>query len=113
MITFEKNNNELVRFLINEKNSESYVLKKENSIIGYGKINKAEDNKIEIFILPEYRGNGYGKILFKNLIDKINNLDFISITFDNNNIIAKRITEGFGGKQDSLVNGVVRYIIPL
>ena len=113
MITFEKYTNELINFLINENYSDVYILRNDEIIIGYGKINTDVNNKVEIFILPEYRGNGYGKQLFDNLIKTINNLNCIMITFENNNVIAKRIIESFGGKQESLTAGIVRYILPL
>ena len=112
MITFEKFNNELIDFLV-EKQSEIYVLKKDNIIIGYGKINNDVNNRIEIFIISEYRGNGYGKELFSNLVKTFNTIDIIYLTFENANIIAKRIVEKFGAKQDSIINGIIKYVLPI
>lgn len=112
MLIVEKFNNELIEFLV-KKHSEVYALKKDNVIVGYGKINSDDNNKLEIFILPQYRGNGYGKELFLNLIKLFKSSDIIYLTFENNNLIAKRIVEKYGAKQDSIVNGIVKYILPI
>lgn len=113
MITFEKWNKDLATFIINDKDSEIYLMKKDDAIIGYGKINADINNKISLSILPEYRGNGYGKQLFNYLIKTIHDVSSILITFENDNVIAKRIIENGGGKQVSLTNGIVQYVLPL
>lgn len=47
-----------------------YVLK-EKDILGYGFIKKVSKNPICVYVLDKYRGNGYGTILFRNLLDVI------------------------------------------
>ena len=110
---FEKYANDDLNLVLDVRNRENYILRDDNVIIGYGSIIENTNNEIEIFIFPEYRGNGYGKQLFNNLIKAINNRNIVKIKFDNINIIAKRIVEKVGGKQESLIDGVVSYIIPL
>lgn len=109
MITFEIYNDDLVTFLTD---SEVYMLKKDSLVIGYGKINKDINNKLEIYVLPKFRGNTYGKLLFEKLLKKIENEDVIRLTFNNDNLKFKKIVEDYGGKQESIIDGIVRYIVP-
>ena len=113
MINFEKIDSESIDLQINITECDAYALKLEDTLIGYGKINNDLSNKIEIFIVPEYRGNGYATQLFNNLISEIKDTKYIYLTFQNTNIIAKRIVEKKGGKQESINNGIVRYILPI
>lgn len=106
---FELYNDELIKFLTN---SEVYILKKDSLVIGYGKINKDINNKIEIYVQPEFRGYKYGKLIFGKLLQKIEG-DDVRVTFNNDNLKFKKIVEDYGGKQESIIEGLVRYIIPL
>ena len=77
-----------------------YLLKQNNMIIGFGKINNDDyENKIEIYILTEYRGNGYGKMLFGNLLDELKNENIpdISVFIDTTDIVQRKIVEDFKG----------------
>jgi len=79
---------------INEDIEEIYLCSNNNENIGYGYF---LNNSIYIYINPEYRGNGYGKELFNNLLSKTNqelnfkvettNIPMIKILVDNNAIL--------------------------
>ena len=112
MITFGEYDPDLLEDSIKEQ-SDVYVIKKDDVVIGWGKINHNEDNKIEISILHEYRGNGYGTELFRELLKTFDKSEIIYLTFEDSNIIAKRIVEKFGAKQDSMVNGMIKYVLPI
>ena len=111
MITFDMIDDEFSEFLSSSGN-EVYVMKKDGEILGYGKINSDIRNRLQIFIFPEYRGNGYGKILFGKLVDLFGNSDPIYLTFMNNNLRALRIASKFGAMHKDIVEGVSTYVIP-
>ena len=77
-----------------------YLLKQNNMIIGFGKINNDEcENKVEMYILTECRGNGYGKFLFGKLLEELKNekIKDVSVFIDSQNIIQRKIVEDFNG----------------
>ncbi len=67
------------------KNNETYKLIIENKIIGYYSILKTSKDEIKldnIFILPEYIGKGYGKVLMIDCINKVRKLSVKTIVLD-------------------------------
>jgi len=94
---------------------EIYELVKDDTVIGYGVINQDVRNMITIYILEEYRGNGYGKILFDMILEKIKGLGHkeIYLTFDKNNIMMKKIVLAKSGLEISIDNDKVTYVMPI
>lgn len=75
------------------KEGEIYILKKDDTIVGYAIINQSSPNKVYFSILEKYRSNGYGNILFKLLKEKLKEKDYTSLTFtiSRDNIPAQNI----------------------
>ncbi len=62
-----------------------YVIQKDNSIIGMGALRTLKRGVGEIkrmFILPKYRGNGYGKEILERLLRKGREFGFSSVRLD-------------------------------
>ncbi len=60
---------ELLKLKISDKqNSVKYLLKKDSITIGCGYVFNREINPIEIYIDEKNQSNGYGKLLFNDLI---------------------------------------------
>ena len=116
MISIRKANKSVVEFLnLPVEFVEIYELLKDDSVIGYGVINQDIRNMITIYILEEYRGNGYGKILFELILEKIKELGHkeIYLTFDKNNIMMKKIVVSKSGLEISLDGDKVTFVIPI
>lgn len=93
-----------------------YLLKQNNMIIGFGKINNDEcENKVEMYILTESRGNGYGKLLFGKLLEELKkeNIKDISVFVDTKEIVQRKIVEDFNGILVSKDKEKSKFIIPL
>lgn len=54
-----------------KENSVKYVLKEQDTDIGYGYIYSREVNPIEIYVYEKYQSNGYGKALFNFLLNEL------------------------------------------
>ncbi len=116
MISIRKANESVIEFLnLPVEFIEIYELVKDDFVIGYGVINKDVKNMITVYILEEYRGNGYGKILFEMLLEKIKEMGHkeIYLTFDKNNIMMKKIVIAKNGLEISNDNDKVTYVIPV
>ncbi|MDQ3394820.1 MAG: GNAT family N-acetyltransferase [Bacteroidota bacterium] len=65
--------------------TETYILSIANCYIGYYSFLKMNPNELHLdnmFILPEYIGKGYGKILIEDLVDKAKSLGVSKIILD-------------------------------
>ena len=116
MINIRKANQSVIEFLnLPVEFIEVYELVKDEIVIGYGIINKDVNNMATIYILEKYRGNGYGKILFELILEKIKELGDkeIYLTFDKNNIRMKRIIIGKQGLEISIDDDKITYVIPV
>ena len=85
-----------------------YKYLKDDTIIGNAIITNDEDNKVNIYIEESYRGNGYGKVLFKEILSIINK----DITVKTNNPIMKSIIAYYNGIELSTNKGVTTYRVP-
>ena len=90
-----------------------YKMVKDEKVIGYGTINKDQENVIYIYIQEEYRGNGYGKILFHKMIEetKKEGIREIKLIFKRNNIQMLKIATNVGGLHLSTMEENVQYLI--
>lgn len=79
-------------------NSNKYILKAESKELGYAYIYLNNSiNNIYFFIHPQHRSNGYGSLLFSNIINELKTtteypfikLDVEKTNVHTNNIIAK------------------------
>lgn len=74
---------EILRVNVSDKeNSLKYVLKIQDIEIGCGYIFNREINPIEIYIYEEYQSNGYGKILFKALLEIVKEQGVMGMIFE-------------------------------
>lgn len=98
--------------LQSEKYDYCYKLVNGEQLLGFGTINKNEENKIFIYINENQRGNGYGKILFSKMLGETKNLgyDDIEITFSKENKPMEKIANDNGGKRTSVDKDSVKYI---
>lgn len=98
------------------EDSDLFVLRLDGKTIGCGQIDvKSKDNKISLFIIEKYRGNGYGKQLFKNLLKeykKLGNKDVEIIVSKDNIRMNKIIVDNNGVIIDQQEN-TIRYIVPI
>lgn len=110
MLKIEKASNNDINAMFNIKNGDLvYSLLLEQKNIGYGIIRNNDDCKIEIYILNEYQGNGYGSFLFKELIKKI--IGEINLKVDINNVVMKRIIEKNNGIELGRDGKYIYYVI--
>lgn len=64
------------------KNNFVYVLENDNTKIGFFSFLRNENALDFLYIHPRYKGKGYGKILWKFVIEKANELGIKSFTID-------------------------------
>lgn len=110
MLEIERVNSNDTKSMFNIINGEeiySLLLDKKN--IGYGIIRNNNECKIEVYILEEYQGNGYGSFLFKELLKKIKK--DINLKIDISNVIIKRIIENNNGIELGRDGQFIYYII--
>lgn len=67
----------------NKNDSYSYVLVENSKLIGYTSVDKSRDEEYaksgeisSLYLLKEYRGKGYGKLLFNHALNKIIELGY-------------------------------------
>ena len=92
-----------------------YRFAKDDKTIGAAAINKAEEDNVYIFIKKDYRGNGYGKILFSNIIEELKQKNYskVIVCFDKNNIQMTKIINDNNGLHISTDKEIVKYLIPI
>ena len=92
-----------------------YKLLEDNKMIGVASINKDEEDKVYIFIKKELRGNGYGKILFAEIIKELNKKSYkkIIVKFEKENIQMLKIVTSNKAQHLSTDNGTVKYLVPI
>lgn len=92
-----------------------YKLVKDDKIIGYGTINKDIENLVYIFIEENSRGEGYGKLLFSKMLEKVRIEGFkeIRLVFRRNNIQMLKIIKGVEGLHISSIGEEVKYVVPI
>lgn len=81
----------VIDFSIPGKN---FVLKNNEKTIGYSRINDLEEDNIFVYILEEYRGNGYGKELFKLSFENSPKNEII-LNISKQNIQMQKIIENY------------------
>lgn len=113
MFSFIKDNTEEIRERFHE--GDCYKYKKDNKEIGLGVINNDENDKIFIYIKKDLRGNGYGKLLFTEVLNELikRGYEHINVKFGKENIQMLKIVEYNGGLQISTDKKTVKYLIPI
>ena len=81
-------------------NATKYIVKTRATEIGYGYILQGKHNPIEVYIYKEYQSAGYGKKVFKKLLQiaKQNNPQIYEFTIPAQNYAFKSIVAQAGGK---------------
>lgn len=96
-------------------NHDVYLLKNDK-ILGYGFIMNSQKDTIYFHILEEYRGNGYGTMLFHNLLEVVKkSLSYkdIELSVRKDDLRSKRILEGCCGVEVLEKDNKVFYVVPL
>lgn len=106
----EKITHDLIRIFELSTNDNIYSLELNNNNIGYGIIRDNNDNKLEVYILKKYQGNGYGTKLFKELLKIINEKIIVKTKIEN--IIMRRIIEKCNGIEKSRDGNFIIYVVP-
>lgn len=114
-MNFYKLDEKMINSLNIKETSEAYALEENNEIIGYGIILNNDNSKIEIFIKEEYRSNGYGKLLFRKMLEELKKQSYkeIKITFQKNNYRIKNIIVALGGLQLRTDHQEETYLVPI
>ncbi len=114
MIKFLESNTSILNYDTNIVRK-AYTLSNDENIIGYATINKDENNLMFIYVLPKYRGYGYGQILFDEVLLEVQKLKYEKVycTFSKNNmqmvrIMQKRKATWLGSNKEK-----VKYVINL
>ena len=83
-------------FSVISNHIKTILLKDNNKIVGYGHLDKDEDNQIwlGIMVCDDCIGHGYGKKIMAELL--IDQKDNIKLSVDIENIIAKKLYENNG-----------------
>lgn len=66
-----------------------YSIYEDNNCIGYSAINKDSNSMIYVYVEPNYRGNGFGTKMFKEMVKLFDNDIILSVEV--NNVIINRI----------------------
>lgn len=73
----------IIKENFSEKDSYSYVLVDKNRLVGYTSVDKSRDEDYpeagelsSLYLLKEYHGNGYGKMLYEFSLNKIKDLGY-------------------------------------
>ena len=92
-----------------------FILTISDKIVGHATINNDESNRISIYILPKYRGYGYGQFLFDKLMSELQRLKYtkIHVCFSKDNIQMIKILEKRKAKLVATNREKVKYIIIL
>lgn len=93
----------------------TYTLTISDQIVGHATINNDETNRISIYILPKYRGYGYGQFLFDKLMSELQRLKYtkIYVCFSKDNIQMIKILEKRKAKLVGANKEKVKYLIRL
>lgn len=88
----------------------NYVLKYDDKTIGYSRVNIANEDNIFIYILEEYRGNGYGKELFKLTLEKLEKEEIV-LNISKQNIQMQKIINGYKNIEIKNTPKYITYVI--
>ena len=92
-----------------------YEFQKDNNTLGWATINKDDENKLYIFIDENFRGNGYGKLLFSEMMKELRNKDYkqFKVIFNKENIPMLKIVEDNNGLQIGADTKLFKFEIPI
>jgi GNAT superfamily N-acetyltransferase len=108
---FQKRNCDVIKNHIT-----TLLILNENSPIGYGHLEKEGENIwLGICVLPEFKGKGIGKVIMNELIKvaRDENLKYIALTVDKDNVGAIKLYLSFGFKLISEEKDCFKYQLEL
>lgn len=96
-------------------NSDKYILQDNEKQIGYGYIIDSEINPIDIFINEEERSNGYGELLFSQLLKIIKQDNKKPLIFEvkKTNYRISNIISKLGALHITTIEDKNRWVFPL
>ena len=105
----------LKQTISDQENSDKFLLKNKQIELGYAYIYHGDfNNNIKFFIHPQYRSNGFGSLLFINIIKELKNgtnYSHIKLDIEKTNTHANNIISKHGGlilAEDSLIHWIVK-----
>ena len=110
IIKVEKVTIDLIKVFNLDINDELYSLELDGNNIGYGIIREDINKKLEIYILSEHQGRGYGTKLFGELLNIINKEVIVQVNI--NNIIMRKILMKYSAIEIGRNGEDIRYVIP-
>lgn len=94
-----------------------YVLRLDDKTIGRAKIYTSEqaENRFEIFVSEEYRGNGYGKFFFEEMIKELKRIGYkeVFLKINRADMISRKLIEDFGGLKVSQNKEMTDFVLPI
>lgn len=92
-----------------------YQFFEDDKTIGAVSVNNSEEDALYLFIRKELRGNGYGKILFAEILKKLkeNNYQKIIVQFNKKNMQMLKIIDDYNGMHISTDCNIIKYLIPI
>lgn len=90
-----------------------YKFEENNKTIGMASINNDEQNKFYIYINEIYRGKGYGKLLFSEMMKELNSQNYneVKVNCNANNIQMKKILDSNGAIPIAQTERTFKYIV--
>lgn len=84
-----------------------------NVPIGYGTINKDNENLLTVYVKEEYRGKGYGKKMFHHLLKNAMDMGYedVNIIVENENVPMIKILEDVHGFESAKNSEITKYVI--
>jgi len=98
-----------------QKADNYYFLIKDDIEYGGFKIDLLDDIKLDIFVNEQYRGNGYGKLIFISAMNYLKEKGYskINANLKHSDYIISRIITNYGAHKISKNDNEIQFIIPI
>ena len=98
-----------------KENSTKFVIEIDNKEVGFGYLFEKDVNPIEIYVEKEHQSNGYGKALFKTILEvaKKRNIKGMIFEVEESQFQFQNIIMQLGAKQISKKNNTIKYILQI
>ena len=98
-------------------NSTFYILRLNDKTIGRARIYNVDqtNNKFDVYVSEEFRGNGYGKFLFDEIVKEIKQMGYkeVKLQINRKNLIGRRLIEAAGGLKISQKGEITTFVLPI
>ena len=100
----------------NKENMEQFDFLDGEILLGSGYINgNLTSNNIYVYVVPQYRSNGYGTQITEYLMDLLKQMskESITLTIEIDNVHANNMLLKCGAVHLSSFDGYVKYVLPI